>query len=94
MRKFNSKYEEFNSKYEEFNFKYEEFTIGTICNRDNSLNVSKSESITFKELSLFIQRIVPVYSKICLYLFKDLPLFSFLLRAGISQIIKGIYSPP
>ena len=38
----NSKYEEFNSKYEEFNFQYEEFTIGTICNRDNSLNVSKS----------------------------------------------------
>ena len=38
----NSKYEEFNSQYEEFNFQYEEFTIGTICNRDNSLNVSKS----------------------------------------------------
>ena len=78
MRKFNSKYEEFNSKYEEFNFKYEEFTIGTICNRDNSLNVSKSESITFKELSLLFQRIAPIYC----------------LKAGVSQIIKGIYSPP
>ena len=65
---FNFQYEEFNFQYEEFNFQYEEFTIGTICNRDNSLNVSKSESITFKELSLFIQRIVSIHSKNCPYL--------------------------